>query len=258
MFSNYSIYDQNDGALNRTYYDWNKDGLLDYFDIYNYTNYHVYYQNTGIKNDVPHYIQDNANGPTFTNGVPYRMIDLNNDGEPEVFTADAHYSTLAPVAVIQDTIVRKDGNSITVLESTNRSGSYTYRWEYNGKTIAGATNYFLVPKQPGTYTLFVTGECGTGVSLNYELKNNNATYENISEGFLAAQWNAVGIKAYPNPFINAITLTLPGSLCTVKITDMAGRVLLTQSTSALNSTNSRETKSGNLYHSGVAGERSGV
>ena len=154
VFGNSVDYNR-DGDLYRTYYDWNKDGLLDFFDVIDYWRdaSYAYYQNVGPKSN-PQYMPDNANGPKFKNGLPYRMIDLNNDGEPEVFDFNAHYSTLAPVAVIQDTIVKKDGISITVLESANRSGSAT--------TIAGNMMAKPLPVPP-----IITSYPGRQVSTHY-------------------------------------------------------------------------------------------
>ena len=218
-----------DAALYRTYYDWNKDGLLDYFSVDYLFDYSVYYKNIGPK-DNPQYVYNAAGHPDFRKALPYRMIDLNNDGAPEVFDFNAHYSILTPIAVIKDSVLQ---NGNTALFSENKNAAYTYRWEYNGSTIAGATRYYIVPKQPGTYTLYITGTCGTGVSLNYEFtKTNLQPLIADSKTANLTSVDRIAVAAYPNPFVSSISLQLPGTACTVKITDMSGRVLVTQTTSA--------------------------
>lgn len=218
-----------DGFLYRNYYDWNRDGLLDYFTIYNLGDFYGYYKNTG-NNKIPAYVRADSESPVFQNGVPYRFADLNGDGFAEVFDFSAHYSTLAPVAVIRDSVL---ANGNKALYSVNHSAGYTYRWELNGKTIAGATKYYIIPKQPGIYTLYVSDECGTGVSLNCVfIKTNIAPALTDSRVTGSANINGITAKAYPNPFISTITLQLTGNPCTVQVVDVAGRVLLSQTTSA--------------------------
>ena len=241
VFNDDYRYNTIDELSSRTYFDWNKDGLLDFFGVEDYEGlYGRYIKNTGPLHH-PHYEAAAAEGPRFGHGAPYRMVDLNGDGAPEVFDFSAHYSTFVPVAVIKDSILQ---NGKTALYGANRAAGYSYRWELNGNTIAGANHSYIVPKQPGTYTLYITDGCGTGVSLNYEFKRNSAFAEADSKDFTAAQMNAVGVKAYPNPFTETFTLQLPGSLCTVKITDMAGRELLKQTTSAASLQTGQSLKAG--------------
>ena len=197
-----------DGNLNRTYYDWNKDGLLDFFGV-NYSSYNKYIENIGPQHK-PQYVDATAEGPVVKNGSPYRIIDLNNDGAPEVFDFSAHYSTLSPVAVIEDTVINKGGKSYTILSSKNRGAGYAFRWEYNGKTIAGADKAFIVAEWAGLYTLYVTNECGTGVSLNYELKENNT----LKESDITVEFPADDAENH-----------------TLIITDMQGKTVYTKTTS---------------------------
>lgn len=239
----YSYSNKNPNNNLRTYYDWSKDGRLDYFLFDPYTDSISYYRDTAT-GKKPAYIKDNANAPVFRNGFPDIFTDLNNDGAPEIFTSDGHYSTLSPVAVIKDSIL-KNGN--TSLYSKYTASSYTYRWELNGKTVSSATGYSIVPKQSGTYTLYVTDGCGTGVSLNYVFTKTSSIAAERNTATAGNLQTDVSAKAYPNPFAESFTLQLPGTACTVKITDMAGRVLLTQTTSATALQMGRSLAKGNYF-----------
>lgn len=167
------------------------------------------------------------------------MIDLNNDGAPEAFDFSAHFSTLAPVAAIQDTIVNNGNKSLTILTSKNRNANYKYRWEYNGKTVPAANHYYLIASQAGIYTLYVTDDCGIGVSLNDTVSKNNVQIEQANDRVTVLN-NATTlpftVSSYPNPFTSTFTLTLSGlnerAESMVKITDLAGRVYLSQQMSA--------------------------
>jgi len=89
--------------------------------------------------------------------------------------------------------------------------------------------------------LYIKDSCGTGVSLPYNTNNNNliAGTEITSEELTALEIKTslnVSIKAYPNPFTSEFVVSLPSNKevlkSTIKITDLAGRIMLTQTTSA--------------------------
>ena len=245
VFAQY--YSSKPGETDRTYFDWNKDGLLDYFEWNDLGA--VYFRNVGPKLN-PKYVPDTASAPNFANRrAPYRFTDLNGDGAPEVFTPDAHYSTIAPVAVIQASVVRSGNKKAVKLSSKNQSTSFTYQWLYNGKELPAATNVYLLTMREGTYTLLVTDSCGTGVSLNYVLKNPSAMSEPAGEKLITAPIaSVVQVKAFPNPFANEFTIQLPSSQIkksTIRITDLAGRVMLSQTTTA------GSVKTGNTLQKGM-------
>ena len=238
----YTFYSYNNDYSNnflRTYYDWNHDGLLDYFD-YNNAFYNTfpntitvnYYENTGTHQN-PAYTGDNALGPVFpTNYAPYRLIDINKDGAPDLFTPHALYATLAPVAVINE----NSGATGDTLVSKNQSAAYQYKWELNGNTIRKAIGPVLPISRNGYYSLFVTDSCGTGFSnLYHETGESSAIADgerNAPETGLSA--SAITAKAYPNPFVSEFTIQLPAAKAiasTIQILDAAGRILLTQTTS---------------------------
>ena len=231
VYTYYFFPGDRDISLSRTYYDWNKDGLPDYFGFDNDNNV-SYYQNTGTIAQ-PAYMHVTAGAPVFTNGAPYRLSDLNQDGAPEVFSNKGHYSTVSPLAVIKDSLVSNGTKTAVMLSSRYQSADYQYKWERNGVVIPAADKAFIYATQPGFYALYVTNGCGTGISLLYRVSDNSVMTAGADKtSFVVNDIATIGIKAYPNPFVSAFTLQLTGKPCTVKITDMAGRVLPSQTTSA--------------------------
>ncbi len=222
----------------RTFYDWSKDGLTDYFRIDNYNNITEYWKNNGTLNS-PTFSMDAANAPVFTNGLPARITDLNGDGAAEVFTASGQFSTLAPVAAIKSKEIIAGGRKVQKLSSSYQADNYTYRWEWNGKTIDGQQKATVYALQSGRYTLFVTGECGTGVSLPFEInyENNPAKTANKQADLITVQVTnlpTVSVRTYPNPFTSELLIQLPVTegTFTIKMTDAQGRIMLTQKTSS--------------------------
>ena len=238
-FTLYSNDHPHDFQRQRTYYDWNHDGLPDYIKFNDVLNSYNYLQNEGpVQRPVFGMAPDNA--PQFTNGTPFRIVDLNDDGAPESFSANGHYSTVAPVAVISHRPGKFAHRTAEYLYSSNQSPAYKYHWAYNGNLIKGYNKPFIYSLLPGSYVLFVTNDCGTGYSLAYETGSDNmltnmAGATDKSALSPAAQ-NTATVKTYPNPFVNGITVQLPAtfdaSRTTIKITDVAGRAMLTQTASS--------------------------
>ena len=211
------------------FYDWNKDGLPDYFANGRF------FQNTGTLRK-PYFESNVAAGPVFTNGTPLRFFDINSDGAPEAYTIDGNYSTIAPVPVI-DTSLKKIGNvTIVKYESAQQMPGYKYTWLYKNKPMADGHKPFIYALRQGNYTLEITNDCGTGLSIPHYTYDRFATHllagnEKISLPSFSAQ-NA-DVKTYPNPFNSEFTLQIPtntGLKNTIKITDLAGRTMLTQTT----------------------------
>ncbi len=165
-YMQYSNEHNHDFKNQRIFYDWNKDGLSDYFRIDTYNNSIDYWKNAGNVM-MPTFTLDYTNAPVFTHGLPARLVDLNGDSAAEAFTADGRYSTLAPVALIKASVATAGGRSVIRLSSAYQSDDYQYSWELNGQTLEGITRPTFYALQPGQYTLFVKNNCGTGVSLSY-------------------------------------------------------------------------------------------
>ncbi len=158
----FSLYTQEFGNMRRVYYDWNKDGIMDYF-IEN-----SYYQGEQATLYTPAFMLTTTNAPVFWGNAPSNMVDLNNDGSPETFDAQGHYATLAPVAAIKvvhisNSFHTKDTRLVNVITSDR----YKYSWERNNKLLPGQNKPYLDVTEPGVYVLYVTGFCGIGVSLPY-------------------------------------------------------------------------------------------
>ena len=215
-----------------TYYDWNKDGLIDYFNGDGY-----YYKNIGPAHH-PDFVKDNT-GPIFPAGhYPYQFIDLNNDGFPESFDDLASYATTSPAPIIKATQIN---TTTTKLSTSPDSSAYTYRWRRNGKDFPNNNQKFIIINQPGIYTAEITGHCGTGVSLAYKFKTNAASFTEAgasSTQFIKADITITtsSIKAYPNPFASQFVLNLDSLYSAntiIKISDVQGRIV---STAKANST----------------------
>ena len=224
-------------AADRAYYDWNHDGLLDYFNFDYYYGFH-YYKNIGPKSN-PSYVIDDADGPTFLYGYPHQFTDINNDGAPEVFDRFGNFSTLAAVPVVAKSHVTYNGKTYEKLSVSPDSKAYTYQWYLNGERIVQATKPFIVALKNGSYTATITDSCGTGVSHSISVTTNPSLVATAGDNEAITGINAITAltaKAYPNPFVSEVTIQLPQAKTTVtstiQILDAAGRILLTQTTSA--------------------------
>lgn len=206
-------------------YDWNKDGLTDYF------NSGFYYKNIGtVQNAV---FQISGQGPHLpSNFYMYQFADINNDGFPEVFDFYGNLATTSPDAAIKADSVNK------ILQAYPKGSAFTYHWQRNGKQIPNATTDHFIPKITGFYTVEITGSCGTGVSYPYAFKTTQKTLTGENEdSYLAPQIVANkllsdgSVKTFPNPFTNTFQLQLGNSYMagktSVRITDVQGRIMQT-------------------------------
>ena len=229
--SQFILYSQELERDVRTYYDWNHDGLLDYF--VDGRRSIDYYRNIGPREN-PTYVLDTQTGPSFENYSPYRFADLNDDGAVEVFNYVGGYSTLAPVAVIRATPVKKGNNAYVLLSSTAQSPGYKYRWKFNGATIPGATHPSLPVYKKGSYTLLITDSCGTGQSLPYTITDSpDASKSNRLIANLPVNVSSSVSKAYPNPFSSEVTISIhqPATgTSLVKVVDIAGKTVFKKQT----------------------------
>ena len=236
-------------AGDRAYYDWNHDGLLDYFNMDSYYGFH-YYKNIGPKSN-PKYVIDDADGPSFLNGDPHQFTNINGDSAPEVFNRDGGFSTLAVVPVVTASRVSYNGKTYEKLSVSPDSKTYTYQWYLNGEPVAHATHPFIVALKNGSYTATITDSCGTGVSHPTSVTANQSLAETAGDNEAIASINAITsptAKAYPNPFVSEFTIQLPpaktAAISTIQVMDAAGRILLTQTTSATSVTIGRTLPAG--------------
>ncbi|MBE7178938.1 MAG: T9SS type A sorting domain-containing protein, partial [Mucilaginibacter polytrichastri] len=205
------------------FYDWNKDGLTDQFQN------NDYYKNTGTKKN-PKFTFTPSEGPAFPNGFyPSALVDINNDGYPDAFSNTGGFATTAPAAYIKTA-----GGSR--LEAYPKDSALSYRWQRNGKTIAGAATDHYTPRQPGFYTVQVTGSCGTGVSTPYSYQTAQKTLGGESEAGTLLVHSAVpalapaaSVSAYPNPFTHSFVVQLSSGTelgkTSIRVTDVQGRIV---------------------------------
>ena len=211
-------------TTDRTYYDWNRDGLTDYFQD------GKYYKNVGPKKN-PRYQQDDAEAPVFGNGAPHQFTDINSDGAPEVFSSYRGFSTLAPVPVIDSSTIKRGDKIFTKLSVSPVAPGYTYQWYLHHQLLPNAKSPSIPALYSGYYTATITDSCGTGVSRDFLVANPPAPLASALTGAdkLAGVGGTPLVTAYPNPFANAFTLRLGEAYNTpatsIKIVDMQGRVI---------------------------------
>ena len=229
------------------YFDWNGDGLPDLL-----IGARLYLNKGTLASPL---FTPAPSSPVFTNGIPYIITDVNGDHQPEAYTFDGYMSTVAPVPVI-DTAVQKWGDRSFIKYYSNQTApGYTYNWIYNGKPIAGYHKPFIFAEKQGAYSLEITNTCGTGISLPHFTYNRyqapplftgNSNRQDIAS-VPAIRTGEVVVKAYPNPFTSGFTVQLPhtsGKQSTLRITDLTGRVWLTQTTKSYSITTGRSLPAG--------------
>lgn len=216
------------------FHDFNGDGLPDLIQ-HNEVGQYSYEPNVGTASapqwDFPFY----GTAPSFDSIIPYTFIDLDNDGTVEAFSRSGHYTTAAPVSAIDATTKTVGNRTVTKLSASQTGDGFTYGWEYNGKRLSGYGKPFLYALKKGEYVLRITDTCGTGVSLPYQISDTTLISGSASDLMTVNKVSpVVNVKAYPNPFTQSIVVQLPNSNAksTLCITDIAERVLLTQTTSA--------------------------
>jgi hypothetical protein len=217
-----------------TFHDFNGDGLPDLIQ-HNEVDQWSYEPNVGTASapqwEFPFY----GTAPSFDSIIPYTFIDLDNDGTMEAFSRSGHYTTAAPVAAITGTTQTVGSHTVIKLSALQTGDGFTYQWEYNGKRLSGYDKPFLYALKRGEYVLRITDTCGTGVSLPYYVPDTALTSGSTADLVAANKMASVlRVKAYPNPFTQSIVVQLPNSNAksTLRITDIMGRVLLTQTTSS--------------------------
>ncbi len=217
-----------------TFHDFNGDGLPDLVQ-HNEIDQWSYEPNVGTASAPQWYFPYYGEGPSFDSLIPYTFIDLDGDGTVEAFSRSGHYTTAAPVAAITATMQTVGQRTVTKLSASQTGTDFTYRWEYNGKPLPGYGKPFVYALKKGTYMLRITDTCGTGVSLPYVVADTLLLTGSAADLVAVTKMSSLlSVKAFPNPFTQGIVVQLPGSgtKTTLRVTDMARRVLLTQTASA--------------------------
>lgn len=91
----------------------------------------------------------------------------------------------------------------------------SYQWLLNGIPILGATNPTYIISQNGNYTLQVDGIIGCIGLSNEIIVNNHTSIDELSK---------IGVKVYPNPFFDKLTINAPIDLSIV-VTELSGKVI---------------------------------
>ena len=225
----------------RVFTDWNHDGLIDIITAGRKVP-NDFYRNDGTATD-PHFVVDLANKPILPDGFYlHNLVDLNNDGFAEAFSVNGDYAVTSPVAVIQAT-----NNGTTTKLDAYPKGSYPYQWKRNGVNIANATTDFIEVSQPGLYTVEITGDCGTGISLPYRLKSNNEIIASAKENLLSPGSKNISLQLYPNPFTDECVLKFDKGItgkAIIHVTDAQGRLVVSMNVNNSNAHFGKELKTG--------------
>lgn len=174
--------------------DWNNDGLLDEIP----QGGGVFYTYVG-PGEGHHFMAVNrVDAPKFTGSVKaWTMADLNNDGFLEGFNETLDYAVTSPVATI-----KAMGNR---LDAYPKHHSLKYQWLKDRKIIPNANDDFIEVTEPGEYMAKVISNCGSGISLPYDVTVNNA-FASLSASINKNKLPE--LQLYPNPFSDECVLQL--------------------------------------------------
>jgi hypothetical protein len=147
---------------------------------------------------------DTINVTTGANGGTLKAVAINICGASDTVFFPVTVNP-APVPTIS-----RSSNILSVSQNFS-----TYQWLLNGGPITGATDPTHVIVQNGTYTLKVTGNNGCA-GLSNEISVTDHTSINELEN--------LGIKIYPNPFNEQLSITAPMKL-RLLISDLSGKII---------------------------------
>ncbi len=144
--------------------------------------------------------QVTLNGPVRVTVKATQTGDANHEAAPEVTHS---FCVLPPKPVITAT-----GLVLTA------SGAAAYQWYLNGTAIAGATDRTYEAAADGSYTVSVTGPCGSAIASDAFMITVSA-----NEPALAGP-----VMLYPNPAADRIVLQLPPGVPALKARILDGHV----------------------------------
>ncbi|OJV52510.1 MAG: hypothetical protein BGO31_07620 [Bacteroidetes bacterium 43-16] len=106
--------------------------------------------------------------------------------------------------------ISRNGNILSVSQTFS-----TYQWLLNGNPIPGATNPTYIITQNGAFSLQVTGDNGCIGNSNEIIVTDHVSINELDN---------IGIRIYPNPFREKLTITVPFEI-TLVIYDLTGKVI---------------------------------
>lgn len=147
---------------------------------------------------------DTLNAIAGSNSGDIRIVALNSCGASDTISLPVSVNP-APQATIS-----RNGNILSVSQTFSN-----YQWLLNGNPIPGATNPTTIIAQNGSYSLQVTGSNGC-VGISNEII--------VTDQVAINELDKIGIKIYPNPFREKLTITVPFDVKLV-VYDLAGKIL---------------------------------
>jgi hypothetical protein len=117
------------------------------------------------------------------------------------------------VVICPDITITRTGNILSV-----PAGFITYAWTFNGASIPGADQPFLVTQGDGLYTVSVDAGNGCEVTAEFDLNTVGIAEQDASSG----------LHIYPNPGRDLFTLDMvgvEGATAHLEVIDMTGRIV---------------------------------
>ena len=105
-------------------------------------------------------------------------------------------------------------------DTLKTSLSSSYQWYLNGSAITGATSQYYVAQQNGNYDVVIIDSTGCTSSASSPIYIGNLT--GIDE------INGTGVRLYPNPATNSVTIFSDNSSTILKLCDLTGRELISK------------------------------
>lgn len=158
----------------------------------------------------------NANGPCHSPGAAglWQVLVTNGYGCSAVS---------APWVVCPTVAITHTGNVLSV-----PSGYFTYEWTYNGTPVANGDQSFVFTMGDGEYAVTIAAPNNCTVT---------ATYILSSIGIAEFAPDNVLVGTYPVPSRGEFTVVaegLSGSMATIQLTDMTGRIVWEGNTAVVN------------------------
>jgi hypothetical protein len=136
-------------------------------------------------------------------------------------TSNKIHVTANPKPTVDFTEAACSAGAVLLTRTGTPTSGVTYKWKLNNANIAGATN--------ATYPATVSGSYKVEVTITATGCKKSSTAKNVTVNCkVAASGNNFHAEAYPNPFVNSITVSFAANSTTrvhLLLTDLSGRTI---------------------------------